>query len=243
MRPSVPDVHITDSEDQELAAYRVLAGQAVLGLIFGLLAPAALVDPLLWFVPVLGILLSVWAIRRIKKDDSLTGRKLAIAGLMLSLVFAAAAPTDWLAYRRSLYNEARQFSLLWFEFLAKDEPHKAHHLTVPPQVRHLLDENLWAAYRSDPGLRHALRGYVQTPLIQTLLALGSRAHVRFFETLGQDYGNGHDIVFQSFAVTFEEEGEKKSFFVAVQLWREKLANGRSGWRIAETTTGVRPEGW
>ena len=43
--PSVPDVHITDPQDAELAAYRALAGQAVLGLIFGLLAPLALVDP------------------------------------------------------------------------------------------------------------------------------------------------------------------------------------------------------
>ena len=69
MRPSVPDVHITDAEDAELAAYRALAGQAVLGLIFGLLAPLALVDPLLWGIPALGVLLSGWAIRRIKKSD------------------------------------------------------------------------------------------------------------------------------------------------------------------------------
>ena len=56
MRPSVPDVHITDSQDAELAEYRPLAGQAVLGLICGLLAPLAVVDPLLWSDAGAGIL-------------------------------------------------------------------------------------------------------------------------------------------------------------------------------------------
>ena len=47
MRPSVPDVHITDSRDAELAEYRALAGQAVLGLLLGLSAPLAMIDPML----------------------------------------------------------------------------------------------------------------------------------------------------------------------------------------------------
>ena len=60
MRPSVPDVHITDPHDADLAAYRALAPQAVAGLIFGLLAPLAMVDPLLWALPALGTIFSVW---------------------------------------------------------------------------------------------------------------------------------------------------------------------------------------
>ena len=89
MRPSVPDVHITDPQDAELAAYRAVAGQAVVGLIFGLLAPLALVDPLLWAVPALGVLLSGWALRRIRRSEpALAGRKMALAGLVLSLLFA-----------------------------------------------------------------------------------------------------------------------------------------------------------
>ena len=40
MRPSVPDVHITDPQDAELAEYRALAGQAVLGLDLRTVGPA-----------------------------------------------------------------------------------------------------------------------------------------------------------------------------------------------------------
>ena len=68
MRPSVPDVHITDPQDAELAAYRALVRQAVLGLILGLLAPLAMVDPMLWAIPAAGTIFSWWALRRIKND-------------------------------------------------------------------------------------------------------------------------------------------------------------------------------
>jgi hypothetical protein len=243
MRPSVPDVHITDPKDAELAAYRALSAQAVVGLIFGLLAPLALVDPLLWWIPLVGVVLSGLAVRRIKRDDSLTGGRMAATGLALSLMFAAAAPTDYLLYRRIVRNEARQVSDLWFQFLRQDEPQKAHQLTLAPAVRQLLDHRLWAFYRNDPKLRQSLEGYVKIPTIRTLLALGPKAQVRFFDTVGQTRQDDDDVVDQLYAVTYEEEGERKSFFVAMQAVRHKLATGDAGWRIIRSEGGARPEGW
>ena len=95
MRPGVPDVHITDPEDAELAAYRPLAGQAVLGLICGLLAPLAMVDPMLWAIPMLGTLLSCWALRRIKRyAPAMVGRKIAIGGLRSRCCFWPRRPAS-----------------------------------------------------------------------------------------------------------------------------------------------------
>ena len=51
------------------------------------------------------------------------------------------------------------------------------------------------------------------------------------------------MVEQLYAVTYEEEGERKSFFVAVQMSRTKLADGTADWRIAQANGGVKPEGW
>jgi hypothetical protein len=244
MRPSVPDVHITDSQDAELAAYRALCGQAVLGLIFGLLAPLAMVDPMLWSVPLLGSLLSIGALRRIKRlAPELTGRKMALGGLALSLVFLTAAPANWLAYRKMVRDEARQFSALWFKYLTHDEPQKAHQLTVAPQSRQPLDENLWAVYRAVPRLREELENYVNAPLTRTLLALGPKARVRFYQAADQAHQNDMNRVDQWYAVTYEEEGERKSFFVRVGAMRTKLKGGRAGWRIVLTAGGGRPDGW
>lgn len=244
MRPGVPDVHITDPQDAELAVYRALSGQAVLGLIFGLLAPLAMIDPMLWAIPIVGAIFSWRALRRIKNNSpALVGRKMALIGLTLSLLFLAAAPADLVVYRRMVCDEARQFSALWFKYLTQDEPHKAHQLTVSPESRQPLDGHLWDFYRTESRLRRALRGYVEVPLIRTMLALGPRAQVRFYQTTGQTRENNSDKVDQLYAVTYEEGGERKSFFVLVRMERLKLSRGGAGWRITETEGGIRPEGW
>ncbi len=234
MRPNVPDVHITDSQDAELAAYRALAGQAVLGLICGLLAPLAMVDPMLWAIPALGTVFSGWALRRIKNNaPAMVGRKIAIGGLTLSLLFLAAAPADWLSYRWMVRNEARQFSALWFKYLLEDEPQKAHQLTMTPQSRQPLDDRLRAFYRGEARWREELENYVKSPLVQTLLALGPKAHVQFYQTAGQTHDGDNDQVDQLYTVTYEEGGERKSFVVLVRMMRLKLGGGGAGWRILQ----------
>jgi hypothetical protein len=244
MRPSVPDVHITDSQDAELAEYRPIAPQAIVGLIFGLLAPLAMVDVTLWSIPVLGALFAVWALRRTKKSEpAIGGRKMALCGLTLSIIFLAAAPSDWLAYRRMVAEEARQFSAQWFRFVTQEEPQKACQLTMTPQTRRPLDEHLWAFFRNSPKDREHLETYVKTPLVRTLLALGPKAQVRFYQTVGQSRDNNNDQVEQLYAVTYEEANEKKTFFVLVRSLRTKLRDGNAGWRILQTEGPVRPEGW
>ena len=244
MRPSVPDVHITDSQDAEVAEYRSLAGQAVLGLIFGLLAPLAMVDPMLWSIPLLGVVFSVWALRRIKRfAPAMVGRKMALAGLALSLLFLAAAPAETLTYQKMVRDEARQFSALWFRYLAHAEPQKAYQLTVDPQSRQPLNDDLWAFYRTAPRLSSQLEEYANGPLVRTLLALGPKAQVRFYQIAGEASDGDADRVDQWFAVTYEEAGEKKSFFVRVAAERTKPTSGGAGWRIADASGGVRPEGW
>jgi hypothetical protein len=244
MRPSVPDVHITDSRDAELAEYRPLAGQAVLALIFGLLAPLAMIDVMLWAIPALGVILGWWALRRIKKNaPGMTGRKMALTGLALSLMFLVAAPGDWLAYRSMIRDEAQQFSALWFKYLNQEEPQKAHQLTMTPQARQTLDDRLWAYYRNNPKAHQDLENYAKLPLVRTLLALGPKAQVRFYQTAGQVRDNDNDQVEQLYAVTYEEDNERKTFFVLVRMARRKLTSGGAGWRILQTEGGVRPEGW
>jgi hypothetical protein len=238
MRPSVPDVHITDSQDALLAEYRSLAGQAVVGLIFGLLAPLAIVDPMLWAVPALGVFFSWWALRRIRKaEPEIVGRKMALFGLMFSLLFLAAAPGNWLVYRRLLSDEARQFSALWLQYIAQDEPQKAFQLTIAPENRLPLDDKLGVYYRDNSAAREQLEKYVELSPVKTLLALGPRAQMRFDQTAVQGKDSQNDFVSQWYDVSYEEDGEKKSLSVLVKMLRSKLPSGQSGWRIIQVERG------
>ena len=245
MARSITSTHLTDSEDQQLAEYRALAGQAVAATLLGLLAPLAMIDPILWAVPALGFWCGIWALRRIKKSaPALIGRKGALLGLVLSTIFLAAAPTDWLVYRKVVRDEARQFADLWFQYLLADQPQMAHQLTVAAQIRQPMNDSLWGVYRNNPKLRQQLEGYVGQPLVRTLLALGPKAQVRFYQTAGQAHGDAdNDAVELLYAVSYDEGGERKSFFVGVDAARMKLATGGAGWRVTNASGGVRPEGW
>jgi len=235
--------HLTDHQDDEIAEYRALSVSAVVGLILGLLSVLALVDPLVWLLPLAGVLVSALAMGKIARAaPALTGRKAALAGLVLSVLFGSAAVTDWVTYRALARSEARQFALLWFELLAQREPKKAFQLTLPPRERHPLDEGLTQFYREGPRWHRLLLDYVERPVVRTLLALGPRAVVRYYETGGQESGGDRDKLYQVFAVTFDDGGEKKTFFVGLTLHRIDLESGRAAWQIFDTHTGFTPEG-
>ena len=82
--------------EADVARYRPFCGLAIVGLLVGLLSALAILDPLLWFLPVLGVVLSAVALRRVAAaDPPLVGRTAAVAGLGLSVAFAVAGPTDF----------------------------------------------------------------------------------------------------------------------------------------------------
>ena len=91
------------AEAPELEActqYRSISSLAIVGLLFGLLSPLALVDPVGWLVPFTAIVVCVAAILRIRcRAASMMGRKAAFCGLFLAVLSAAAAVTEWFAFR------------------------------------------------------------------------------------------------------------------------------------------------
>jgi hypothetical protein len=173
----------------------------------------------------------------------MAGGKLALWGLLLSLLFLTAAPADWLSYRWMVAKEARQFAAQWFKYVTQDEPQKAFQLTTAPQSRQPLDDHLWAFYRNNPRQRQELDNYVKSSTVRALLALGARAQVRFYQTAAQARNGDNDEVNQVFAVTYEERGERTSFFVVARMVRSRLGNGAADWRLVGADGGFRPEGW
>lgn len=86
-----PETLTSDSSDGEMyQSYRALSSTAVASLICGLLAPAAIFGLFLAFIPVLGILLGIYALVLIRqRSDELTGGRMAFVGIVLSGLFIA----------------------------------------------------------------------------------------------------------------------------------------------------------
>ena len=235
-----PGLERPAAQDAEIAQYRALSTASLVGLFFGLLAWVALLDRWGWFVPILGIIFSGLGLWRVTRHaDAMIGRKAALWGLWLSVVFAVAAPTHWFGYRRMVRREATQFATEWFEYLRNDKPLEIHQLSWHPKHRLPLDETLVDAYREDRDELKKARKYSAGPLISRLLSLGPKAEARYYTTVSEERGRRAMVLHEIFSVTFEEDGRRKTFFVGLLMDRLPLGNGKYSWRVIDTEYGPR----
>lgn len=238
----VPIEEAREPQDEEVARYHVLSGTAVAALVFGLLSVLAALDPLAWIIPATAMVLGGVALIRIaQRQPELVGRNAAVAGMALALLFGGYALSYWMGERTLLRRQAQQFGMAWFDFLARGEPQKAHQLTEHPNRRQPLNDALWRYYGKDWTRRDSLEAYVSRPLVRTLLALGDGANVRLYENGSITRDRYRSMVEQVYAVTYQEDDQKKTFFVSVQLERLRLDEGEAtAWRVGHTEGGVRP---
>ena len=237
---------LSEGFEAEQVSYRSVSKLAVAALVFGLLASLALIHPLLWVVPVVALVLCVLALRSIAASDFvLTGRRCALCGLGLAMLFGTAAPAKWTRYRWLIHQEAREFAGEWWRHLEQDAPEKAFQLTVNPQIRQTRDETLWEYYRKNPESAELLGEYVELPLIRALLALHGRATFRYYSSENQFSSRSKDWISLVYAVTYyeqgDEQGAKTTFFVRLNLRRYRdPRTGRGQWRIDKAVGGAKP---
>ena len=135
-----PPRHSNADDEADLAGYRPVSTLAVLGLVVALLGPVAVIGPLLWAVPLVGIAINAIALWRISRPGAaLVGRKAAHWGLAISLACCAAATSDWYLYRAMVRREARQFARQWFDYLCAGQPAKALRLAEEVLRTHPVD--------------------------------------------------------------------------------------------------------
>lgn len=256
---SEPELRVSylpsDSQEEALVRYRRPSLLAITGLVLGILSFTALYEEVLYVLALLGVGCSVGALRALAREEHLVGRKAACAGLVLCWFWTAAAPAHWIAMRYWLRQEARQVAELWFDLLRQGEAHKAFQLTRHPNSRHPLDDKtLLDYYRKNPREHAMLWEYVgngerrplqpENPsLVRTLLALGSKAEIHYVGTEAQRRQNSTEEVFQIYAVTFEQQGRRTTFFVGVELKRYLVGpKHKASWQVVQTLGGVRPSG-
>jgi hypothetical protein len=235
-----------DPLDNELAEYRVLAGQAVAALLLGLLSPIAFVDPFLLVVPALGVFFGVWAVRRIRGNaTAMAGRKRAIFGLVVSLMVVVAVPVHWFVAREMFCKEARQFADTWFKHVVEDRPEKAVSMTYIPEPK----QPALGQEKPDKPEKSPLELFVSNRVVKTLMTFGPRAQVRFYQRGEVGSERSSETVELWYAVTYDNTAagggspEKTSFFVVVTIQRQILMNGDISWKLLGLGAGNKPNGW
>ena len=208
------------SEEAGASDYRAVSAMAIASLLVSLLAVLAFWHPVLWIVPIAGVVLGLLAVWRIdRRESELLGRGLAVVAICLSLVALSAAASRYgmLNYRAGLAS--REMGLRWFEALRDGNPELAAQLSLEPQQREADGTDLQAFYRSEPGATEYLVRFVAEPVVKAVLKLGPSAGVRFIETLEHIDDDRKERFYDIYAVTYRDDGELKTFFVRLGLVR------------------------
>jgi hypothetical protein len=229
----------SDAAEADLPEYRSLSGLAVVGFLLGLISALAIVHIGLSFVAAAASLCCVIALVRISAAPSeVSGRRLAIAGLVLAVFWTTCGLAREVTMQRLLDIHSREIAVHWFEYLKKGELEKAVELKNSAASRRPLNDKLWDHYLSSRQEYEGLQGIASNPEVRALLALGDRAQVRHYAC--SDIGS-YDVE-QIYAVTYDDQGTKKSFLVHINLIRTKFHDHDvSAWHVGDTRAPWTPD--
>lgn len=171
------------------AGYQELCGRAIGALALGLASALAVVHVAFWPLPLMALVLSISALKRIHDlRPDVKGRGIALSALALSLVFGVSGPLQPLLYRYSMRAQAENVAAEWFDCLRRGDASAAKQLTVPNWFRSTAGVSI-DNYQARLGTRGAHQPYPEQPAVKLLLGLGKSAHVRLCKHLDVTYNS------------------------------------------------------
>jgi hypothetical protein len=245
MSPDGSQVKFSAADEAELAAYSKPSVQAIVALLLGLLSPIALIHPLYWIVPLVTVVLSLIALRKIASSDGqLTGRTVALLALGLALLFGAWASSRHYSRQSAVFGQARQYSQAWLDLVLAGRLYEAYELHLSSSSRHPPGTSLEEIYgeislpleapvNERPGgfnptsqPKESFLHFFTTPPLSRIVTVGARGQARFAGNDQLQYDNltHSDLIFQKYTITYDENGQQQSFGVVVAL-RRVVARG------------------
>jgi len=230
-------------------SYTRLCVPALLSVFFGLGTFLVYFTPWLFFLGIIAILLSLFALWTIRRaEGTLTGTPFAYFGLCCAIVGLVSVTVFWAAYQYGVRREADQFFRLWFAAVqAGDIPQaKEYRTTYNYRSKAASAEEWWKKQYEEKYAHRAVHQYVEDKLIRTLMALGDKATISYYKTLTIDSGRESDTVAAIYAVTFPaESGNTETFFVHIG-GKRSYPPGTSdfkaaGWNIEGTPAFYLPD--
>lgn len=245
--PGLEQQHAADRhyQESELHEYRAVSASAVFGFVASLISATALIHPVLWTLPCVAAIINLVSLARIHSQaPRLVGRTLALVGLSLSLVVAAAAPTNYLASNLRTRYEARHVMQAWLDDVRQHRLEAAVELMLPPATRLPPGDDPVLYYRDEPRALKALRELAERPLVQAIEKIGMNSQVRYLETQGHNYNPFKERIVSVWAVTYKEHDELKTVLVRASLERDARGpRGTDFWWITKVDLVTSPPDW
>lgn len=216
-------------------------------MLLGLLSAAAIVNPLAWCVPIVGVTLAIAALRTISANESaVLGRKAAVAGLAMALLFGACGMTRYFARQQWLYRQARPHAQKWIELVREGRLDEAHQLHLSEGSREAPGTDLDAFYQGEEGALGGRDTFFEHPPLSEIVRIGRQGQLRFVcdeaVEIGRDGGKKIDLVVQRYAIDYEEDGKPQTFSFLISVGRKYDTERREAhWNVQDVMAYKSPD--
>lgn len=220
-------------------SYRSLSMWAIFAFIASLLSAVSLISVLLWFVPVVAILIGLFALRAInRRPESLTGSGLVLAGMAIAAFFLAMAPVRSAMRRSWLESQAKTYSIEWLEMVREGRASEAYHLTLAPASRSadlktVLERHPYVGAPADQA-----QGADFFFLNQTLQKILDKPGVKFEFVATARHGYSHRNNADEITLEYRGINGAETFPIFIMMRREQLKTGTAVWSVGFVQSNV-----
>jgi hypothetical protein len=214
--------------------YRALSILAMVSLGLGLLSAVAIASPILGIVPLVAIVVSGVALRRIALDsERLSGRWMAMVSLVLASLFMGWGLSRDFSRRERFFTHARKFADDFLEVLNRRAGYAAHQLKVQRKYRMDPNINLDAAYQQDENASREYEAFVGESPVKEILEASPNARFEFVGFLRHTPSGFVDTVFLQYSYQTPTEG-RRPFWIKVRRTYSNLSD-RADWNIEDVS--------
>lgn len=227
-----------DMPAAELTEYRSPQPLAVLALALGLLSFLAVFRPLFWIVPLLAFIFGMIGLWLLAGDPQKVGRKAAICGMALALLFGAWGPSRYLSRQWWLSHQARVYADTWLELIRQEKFREAHQLHGRQVERAGEGVTLDEFYRADKYAQSNYHLFFESEPLKSLSELAKSAQIMFERTEDYETEVDFDRVTLRYRVTANQDERKSSLPIRLVLRREPiLETADSQWFVESVQEG------
>ena len=202
---------LSTPEEADLQHYGAISPLAIGALLLGLASFLALSSLLLLVIPVLAVLVALFALQRIAgSEGAMIGRTPAIIGLLCALLFAAIALSSVISRNRALEREAIAFASDWLVLVREGDLYRAHELHLHAKDRQLPRSSLPDYYASNEDAKEKLDVFFGNPLVEVIRSLDDKTSLQADVVETTLYGESEHVV-----VRFKAAGASPADFVII----------------------------
>ncbi len=230
------DSTFSAAEPDELPQAARVSGLAVGALLGGLVSIAAVASPVLCLVPLATVAMSLLALRQIaRSEDPILGRKAAIAGLSLALLFAAWGLTKSYAQERAIRRQAHLHAEQWLDLVRNGRLFEAFELQMPQSARQPPGTNLEKYFEIDTESAAEMQSLFNDEPLKQIVEAGSSGRCEYQGVRRIDVesrpGVRTEIVTLRYILRYEKDGQQHEVPFRLGMGRARYKKkGEARWQ-------------